>query len=72
MKCLLKERNLTRPDRLRDMKNKNTMGMGVALGVAIGTAIGVATDNLALWLSLGIAIGVAIAGGIKAKNSKKD
>ena len=54
------------------MKNKNYLGIGIALGAGIGAAIGVAMGNLAIGVGAGVGAGLAIGAGFSQKNKKEE
>lgn len=54
------------------MKNRNYLGLGIALSAGVGTAIGVAMNNVAMGIGLGTGIGLVIVAGIVKKSKNKD
>jgi hypothetical protein len=53
------------------MKNKNIVGMWIAIGIVIGTVIGIGIKNIGIGLGTGMLIGSTI-GLITSKRSKND
>jgi len=52
------------------MKQKNYLGIGIALGAGIGTAFGVVMDNIGMGIAIGAGVGIAMGAAMSKKKDK--